>query len=441
MSSSSSKRLRERGDRSLKTAAWVVGLFFAVSALVPVLWMLSSSLKDNKSIDAYPPKWIPSLPHAITVTLDYSGVAQGNPEFYEKDAMKATWFPWMKSMNENIGEVVVRGVKDGKLLYEAKTNSASFQTGQPLIVPSTLFNEKMIELKLPIIRERGLSSFDWYGEKGASAESGGVVDAGKPLTSRFLEFYSSSPLVAGKPAEIQESKSFWRLFDSYLTLNKISQETDEKLGFFRYFLNSGIVTAASIALQLVFGGLAGYALSCLVKSKRLKFLLVMFFLATIMIPDVSILIPLYLTMQKLHLVDTLLAIILPHAAWGIVIFLFKGFFDQLPQEVMQAAWADGASDIRTFTSIVVPMSVPIFTIVAIMTFVPVWNEFLWPLVVSKSPGNWTFTVALNSLQQQTSVRENTLMASSVVSMLPLLLVFATSLKYIEKGISFTGVKG
>ena len=153
-------------------------------------------------------------------------------------------------------------------------------------------------------------------------------------------------------------------------------------------------------------------------------------------------IPLYLTMNQLHLVDTLWAIILPHTAWGIVIFLFKGFFDQLPRELIQAARVDGASEFRTFYQIVIPMSVPIFTVVSVLTFLPVWNEFLWPLVVARSSANWTLTVALNNLQNQASiVSENMLMASGVISMIPLLIVFITCQKLIEKGASFTGVKG
>jgi ABC-type glycerol-3-phosphate transport system permease component len=160
-----------------------------------------------------------------------------------------------------------------------------------------------------------------------------------------------------------------------------------------------------------------------------------------MIPDVSILLPLYLTMQQFGLVNSLLGIILPHTAWGIVIFLFKGFFDQLPHELIQAARVDGASELRTFSRIILPMSIPVFTIVAISVVIPVWNEFMWPLIVTKTPEHWTFTVAMNNLQTQSSVRQNTIMASSVVAMLPLLVVFMASLKHIEKAISFSGVKG
>ncbi len=430
----------EKGERSLKLVAYFVTFFFLIAALVPLLWMINSSLKDDQTIDAIPLKWFPRVPHAVTVTLDYTGMTGKDELFYEKEAMKATWYPWMVNLKENIGEVVIRGVKDGHVIFKASTPSSSFNAGQPIIVPSTLFNDAMINFKLPIIRDQKLSKYQWYGDQGKSEEAASLSST-EAISVQFNEFYSSTQFVTGKVVSIQESPKWIRMFDSYLSLNKIAQSTAGKLGFFNYFLNSSIVTLSSVVLQLILGGMAGYALSHLIQNKKLKFILLMFFLATIMIPDISLLLPLYFTMKKLHLVNTLLAIILPHSAWGIVIYLFKGFFDQLPHELMQAARVDGASEFRTFSQIVIPLSIPIFTVVAVMTFIPVWNEFMWPLIVTRTPDNWTFTVALNDLQSQSVIRQNTIMASSVISMIPLLIVFLTSQKHIEKGVAFTGVKG
>jgi len=354
--------------------------------------------------------------------------------------MMATWFPWMKNMNENIGEVKIVGVRDGNTIYRARTISSSFHAGQPSVVPSTLFTDRLMTTKLPIIRSEKLSSFKWYGSDGEEANVRPGTDDRK-LSGNFRQFYSSAKYVTGQVVSIRENSSWMRTFDSYLSLNKIAQDVAGGLGFFKYFLNSAITTISSVAIQMVLGGLAGYTLSQLIRSKRWQFFWIMFFLATIMIPDISLLLPLYLLMKDLHLVNTLLALILPHTAWGIVIFLFKGFFDQISNELIQAARVDGASDLRTFTRIIVPLSIPVFTVVAVMTFIPVWNEFVWPLVVNNLPANWTFTVALNDLQNRSSVQQNVLMASSFISMIPLLVVFLTSQKYIEKGVAFSGVKG
>lgn len=434
------KHIVEKGQRSLTVTAYTVTVFFMIAALIPMLWMFSSSLKTEADIRSYPPKWLPSIPRSVQVTLDYTGMSPEEALFYERDAMTATWFPWMSNLREKIGEVVVTGVRDGKLLYRAKTNSASFRVGQPLVVPSTLYNDTMINLKLPVIHERKLSAFTWYGDNGKQAKTAAEISA-EGIADKFNQFYSTTSFVKGKVASVQEPAAWGRMFDSYRSLNKLAMDVSGKLGFFLYFANSAIVTLSTVAVQLVFGGMAGYALSHLIRSKKWQFLWLMFFLATIMIPGISLLLPLFLLMKELHLVNTLMALILPHAAWGMVIFLFKGFFDQLSHELVQAASIDGASEFRIFTQIVVPMSIPIFTVVAVMTFIPVWNEFVWPLVVNNMPEKWTFTVALNDLQSKGNVQQNTIMASSLVSMLPLLVVFLFSQKYIEKGIAFTGVKG
>ncbi|MFD2115159.1 carbohydrate ABC transporter permease [Paenibacillus yanchengensis] len=434
-----SNKIVEKGALQLKIVAYTVTILFVIASLLPMAWMLITSMKDNTAIDAYPPTFLPEVPASIEITLDYTNQPDHDPAFYEQDAMEATWYPWMKNMRENIGEVKIVGVKDGKKLYEAKTRSAEFMFGQPLIVPSTNFKPNQMERKMSIIHDNKLSKFVWYEQANSLKVSNEIAD--KQLSSKLKSFFEDTELIDGQVVSMEQSKNWLRMFDSYLMLNKLSQDTAGKSGFYGYFINSMFVTVASIASQLILGGMAGYALSHLVRSNRLKFWLVMFFLGTIMIPDVAILLPLYMTMEKLNLINSLWAVILPHTAWGIVIFLFKGFFDQLPKELMQAARIDGASEIRTFTQMVLPMSIPIFTIVGLMTFIPVWNEFMWPLIVLKNPESWTFTVALNDLQTRSNVRQNVIMASAAISMIPLLILFSTCQKYIEKGISFTGVKG
>ncbi|MFD3767420.1 MULTISPECIES: carbohydrate ABC transporter permease [Paenibacillus] len=354
--------------------------------------------------------------------------------------MRAMWYPWMKNIRESIGDVTVTGVKDGHRIYTAETISSMFFVGQQKVVPTTIFNDKMMDNKLPIIRENKYSKFKWEGDKGESIQVSPAIED-SDLSGRFFEFYQSNDLVKGQVVTISEESNWIRIFSSYTALNKIAQDTAGSLGFAQYFLNSAIITVASVLVQMVLGGLAGYALAHLIESKRWKFFWIMFFLATIMIPDISLLLPLYLLMKDLNLVNSLLAVILPHTAWGIVIFLFKGFFDQVSKELLQAARVDGASEFRTFLQIVTPLSIPIFTTVGVMTFIPVWNEFLWPLVVNSSPKYWTFTVALNDLQNQPSVLQNMLMASAFISMFPLLLIFLFAQKYIEKGVAFSGVKG
>jgi ABC-type glycerol-3-phosphate transport system permease component len=430
-------KIKEKGQLTMKLVAYLITLLFILAALFPLLWMISSSMKDELSITAYPPKWLPAIPQTIQVTLDYTGQGNKNADFYEKDAMKAIWFPWKMNSRDLIGAVVIQGVKDGRLLYSAKTAGYSFRFAAKFIVPSSLFNANGMDNKLPDIRKQKLSSFRWYGDNGKTIKQA-ATSPNSEIVQHFQEFYQTTEFVKGKPQSMEISKSFWSIFDSYRSVFLKAQSTSGA-SYLHFFYNSAFVTLTSIALQLVFGSLAAYAISFTIRSKTLQLWLIMFFLATLAVPDIVLLVPLYLTMNQLHLVNSLWGIILPHTAWGIVIFLFKGFFDQLPRELMQAAEVDGASDIRKFIQIVLPMSIPIFTVVTVMVFLPVWNEFLWPLVIATGQDNWTITVALNSLQ--TTTPSNIVMAIGVLSMVPLLIVFATCQKYIEKGASFTGLKG
>jgi len=434
-------RIVEKGQRSLTITAYVVTIFFTLTALIPLLWMVSSAFKSDNEIDAYPPKWVPSIPRSIEVTLDYTGQSAFDKLAYELDAMEASWYPWMKHLREGIGQVKIIGVREGRVLYEATTTSAAFRTGQPVVVPSTLFNEGMMKLKLPYIQEQKLSRFKWYGEDGRAEASRAEGAADSELLRKFADFYGSTDLIDGRVLAMEERAVWLRMFDSFLSLHAIAADAVGALGFAKYFLNSAIVTLSSVLLQMLLGGLAGYALAHLMDSRRWQMFWVMFFLATIMIPDISLLLPLYLLMKDLSLVNSLWAIILPHSAWGIVIFLFKGFFEQVSKELLQAARVDGAAELRIFTQIVIPLSIPIFATVGVLTFIPVWNEFVWPLIVNNKPEYWTFTVALNDLQNKSNVQQNMIMASSFLSLLPLLLVFILAQKYIEKGVSFTGVKG
>lgn len=438
-------RIREKGEKSLKITSYIVTIMFLIFCMLPLAWLLLTSIMDNESIESPTPRFLPQVPHSLKVTIDFSGVEAMDRDFYLKEAMEATWFPWATMIRDNIGEIIIQGTRDGKALFQARTTSAQFYSGQSSIVPTRIVNDNVMVLKLPIIKARQLSDFDWLGLDSEPVKATSTALNGHTAAQNYQEFFDVHDVIAGKIVSIEHSRNPMRLFDSYASLKYMAVDKVGGLGFYRYFLNSTIVTFTVILWQLLFAGLGSYALSQLIRSSRLKFALLMFFLATIMIPGVSTLIPQFLLMQKLNLIDTLWAIILPHFAWGFVIFLFKGFFDQLPGELLQAARIDGASEFKSFTRIVIPISIPVFTIVGVMTFIPVWNEFMWPYIVTQSPSNWTFTVAMNDMQQTTNrgsvARPNWISASGVISMIPLLVLFVATQRYVEKGINFTGIKG
>lgn len=432
-----SGRIREKGIVSLKLTAYVLTMLFVTASLVPMAWMVSSSMKDSKSIYALPPKWIPKKPQIVTITLDVGALAQQDRETLEMEAAKAIWFSWKKNQNESIGEMRVIGTINGKRLFEAVTPSYMFSTGRTQIVPAQVFTDAIIKVKYPIIKENGYTTFKWFSDAArqdlSAPES---LDVNSPA-GQVQAFLQDAKFMKATVLSVEEKGNWLRLFDNYTVLLLVG-----KIGFNfpHYMLNSVVVVGASILSQFLIGGLAAYAISRLMSGKWAVFWTI-FFVATIMIPEIAILVPLYLTMEKLNLIDTLWAIILPHSAWGIVIFLFKGFFDQLPGELLQAARIDGSSEIGIFARLVIPLSLPIFTVVGVMTFIAVWNEFLWPLVAARKEAVWTLTVALNRFQGMQTISTNVLMSSLTVATVPMLLVFLFCQRLIERGVTWTGVKG
>ena len=187
--------------------------------------------------------------------------------------------------------------------------------------------------------------------------------------------------------------------------------------FARWFLNTLIVTTvASVVGNLVFCSLAGYAFARIkFFGREVVFLLV---LATLMIPFQVVMIPTFLIVRKLGMIDTLGALILPNLAQAFGIFLLRQFFRTLPIELEEAARIDGASRLGVLFKIVLPLSGPALATLAVITFLWTWNDFLWPLIAIYSPNNMTLQLGLTTFQGAHQSATNLLMAANVMSMRP-----------------------
>jgi multiple sugar transport system permease protein len=209
--------------------------------------------------------------------------------------------------------------------------------------------------------------------------------------------------------------------------------------FARWFLNTLIVTVVVVAGNLLFCSLAGYAFARIKFFGRdVAFILV---LATLMIPFQVIIIPTFIIVRKLGLIDTLGALIVPNLAGAFGIFLLRQFFRSLPIELEEAARIDGASRLGVLFKIVLPLSGPVLATVAVVTFLWTWNDFLWPLVTLYSPNNMTLQLGLTTFQGAHSANTHLLMAASVMSMLPVLLLFFVAQRFFIRGIATSGLKG
>ncbi len=160
-----------------------------------------------------------------------------------------------------------------------------------------------------------------------------------------------------------------------------------------------------------------------------------------MVPGQILIVPLFTEMQALRLVDTYWGIILPQVASPVAVFIFKQFFDGIPRELEEAAILDGASRLRVYWQIWMPLSRSAIAAVSIFTFVAAWNNFLWPFIVITNPDMMTLPVGLSQVQTAYGIRYAQIMASAVLGGLPLLVVFLFFQRQIVQGIAGTGIKG
>jgi multiple sugar transport system permease protein len=207
----------------------------------------------------------------------------------------------------------------------------------------------------------------------------------------------------------------------------------------RWLLNSTVVAVGVTVLTLALASLAAYGFSRTdFPGRRWLFALV---LAGIMVPTQALIVPLFDEMQALGLVDTYWGMILPQLAAPVMVFILKKFFDGLPREYEEAADLDGASRLRIFWSVVLPMSRPVLAAVAVFTFVTTWNNFLWPFIVVSDPDLMTVPVGLANVQSSYGLRYAQLMASALMGGLPLIILYAILQRHVIRGVADAGLKG
>jgi len=206
----------------------------------------------------------------------------------------------------------------------------------------------------------------------------------------------------------------------------------------RIILNSVLVAVACTALQLLTGAMAGYAFARL--QFRGKSVVFAGYLATLMVPLQVLVVPLFIQFRDWNLHDTMFALIAPAAASAFGVFLLRQAIEAVPKEFDEAATIDGAGHLRIFALVVVPLIRPALATAGILAFMASWNSFLWPLVVIRSPEFQTLPLGLATLQGQFTTQWDVVMAGSVVSIIPIALVYLFAQRHVIAGVSHTGLK-
>lgn len=235
-----------------------------------------------------------------------------------------------------------------------------------------------------------------------------------------------------------------QLIPSFPTLENFKSAW-EQIPFITYYLNSFIVAFFTVILNLILSSLAAYPLARMeFKGKKITFFAI---LATIMIPFQAIMLPVYLIILKLNLVDTInnfmgyLGLILPFAVNAFGIFLMRQAFLTIPRELEEAAFVDGCNVFQIWFKILIPMVKPTLATLAIFTFIGSWGEFLWPSIVLTNKAMYTLPVGVNDLQGMFSANWRIIAAGSLISIIPIIIFFLALQKYFISGENEGAIKG
>ena len=214
--------------------------------------------------------------------------------------------------------------------------------------------------------------------------------------------------------------------------------SDTNNNILHYIKNSIIISSTHTFLYLIVASLAAYAYGVMKWKHRDKVFWAL--LATMMIPTVMNLVPLYAIMIKLKWLDKMLALIIPGLGGVFGIFLLRQFFLGIPKDLVESAKMDGANHFYIYTKIVLPLSKSALVVVGLFSFVGNWNDYLWPLIVLNTDTNRTLPIGLALMQGNYNIYYSRLMAATVVSMLPVIAIFMVAQNSFIKGISMTGIK-
>ncbi len=391
-------------------SVYAVLSFFAAIMIFPFIYMIATSLKIPADTFRYPPRLLPRDPVTVSVT----GFKEPLPLYYVSIDDQQKEFALAKS-NIKIGQFVDPNKPDIKIerrLTEVKP------TGGAMEQKTIQFNGK----------EEKLFDVDVDGQiipmvVASQTTVGQFIDPKNPKTVVYQNVRLSTP--------VENVTMHPENYSSVVDLN----------GLDRALTNTALVTILVVLGQLATSIIGGYAFA------RLKFpgrdSVFVFYLGTIMIPFVMLIVPLYQLMVLIGWTDRLAALVIPWIFTAYGTFLMRQHFITFPKEIEEAALLDGASRMQILTKIIVPASVPALATQATFTFLYAWNSFLWPLVIINvgNEKNHVLTLALNVLRGRASDTPNLILAGAAIAILPPLIVFILGQRFFVESVASSGVKG
>lgn len=439
----------KRSERSLKLTAIIFSTLFIIVSVFPLSYMIGNSLKDDTQVFKLPPKIFPESANSVEIALDYSDFDGSNDELkalIEKDAIYSVFGLNDKIKDYNIYEIKYFAYFKGEPVFYTRAHKMKVR----LELDYGIYRRRATKQSL-VKDDRHINALEEigyeYDMRGIDRNSESSFLVNDELSIDVTEIFADDYPVDGSILSISSSKKSSLMIENFLYYYKLpkyaysANETISRYSFFIFFINTCIVIAWAIITQIILCSLTAYGISKLFKKKTADILLI-FFLGTMMIPFVSILIPQFQMAKSLGLYDNYAALLLPHLIpYAYFVYLFKGFFDQLPRDLFEAARIDGASEFYVYLRMVLPLSKPIISLVALNTFLANWNDFFWAWMVTERQELWTLNVALYNLSRNSNIKPNFLMGLSIVTLVPVFIITIIMSEQIKQSIAGTGIKG
>ena len=257
------------------------------------------------------------------------------------------------------------------------------------------------------------------------------------LNARVFEVGKPEPVFEVPRSQLARKEIVSPRWENY-TEPTIGATQSRTFNFLRYFWNSTFVTVVATLLTLVVNAMAAFALSKYRFRGRDAMALVI--VATLLIPPTVILVPLFMTVSKLGMLNSLWGVIIPAIATPTGVFLLRQYMLTIPDELLEAARMDAASEWKIFWRIMLPLSLPALSVLAILSVMWRWNDFMWPLIVLTQSEVFTLQLGLSTFKGELNDNMHYLLAMTVLTLLPVTLVFVVLQKHITTGIANTGLK-
>lgn len=438
-----------KSERFLKIVAVTVSLLFAALMLYPLVFAVSSAMKDNSQIYKVPPKLLPGKANSVSFVLDYTGQEFQDAEEMKdqmlKDNVLVMFGTNFKFADQSIMEIHVYGTREGRTLFHSRAHQMKLQ----MECDYGIYKRTAIKKEILLHDDRYVRACESIGyefdENGIDKvpEEGLADDFQDQITPVIREKYTTAGTlvsIGNRTKNLLSLESFKYYLDMPAYIYPQSERV-VKYGFLTFVMNSVIVIGFAMIAQVILCSVCAFVISRQLSQRAGKFVL-MFFLGGMMIPFASIMLPQLIMYREMGAYNNYAALLLPFLyPYGFYVYLYKGFFDQIPGSYFEAAALDGAGSWYLYSRICMPLSKPIISLIALQTFIGNWNDFFWAWLVTEDQNLWTLNVALYNISNNAGTKQNALMGLAVVTITPVILLSILFSRQLKQSIAASGVKG